>query len=216
MVDILVKFDRRAAITRRGDYDASTTGEKALDNLDSDRSFADTGEKGVLVLEGCSRSRDLGEHVEVYACEIARVLPVRSDFALEMEEGNLVLWNSRWADGDLGAKELRRCATATRGAGARCWSFWTSLMEGANDAIVEVLDPRALLVADLRLRLNKLPQVGEIGGELVDVDRCRCRAWSGHLLHVLLHLAAVVTRHLAVDNISLWRDLNSRTRWEVD
>jgi len=44
---------------------AGTTGEKTLNNFDTDRAFADACKEGVLVLEGSTRGGDFVENVEV-------------------------------------------------------------------------------------------------------------------------------------------------------
>lgn len=56
---------RGARVARSGNDDLGSSGEETLDDLNTDRSLADTGHEGVLVLEGDSRGGDLLEDVEV-------------------------------------------------------------------------------------------------------------------------------------------------------
>lgn len=105
--DALVVLDCRAAVARSGDHNMSTTREQPLQDLYTDRTLADTSEKSILVLERRSGSSNLMEDVEIHASQVATVLPICADLALEMEKRNLV-----GADGgdirNLRTKELRR------------------------------------------------------------------------------------------------------------
>lgn len=65
MVDCLVVLNGGAAVTGCGNDNTCTTGNQALDNLDTDRSFTDTSEKSVLILECSARGSDFSEDVEI-------------------------------------------------------------------------------------------------------------------------------------------------------
>lgn len=87
--DPLVVLEGGTAVAGGGDDDAGTTGEETLQDLDTDRTLADTGEEGVLVLECRTGVGDFVENVEVHTCEIAGVLPQGTDLALHVEERDL-------------------------------------------------------------------------------------------------------------------------------
>lgn len=72
MEDALVVVDSSAAVSRRGDDTCSTAREKTFENLDTDRAFTDTGEKGSLLGKGDTRRGNLCENVEV--CVSATIL----------------------------------------------------------------------------------------------------------------------------------------------
>jgi hypothetical protein len=137
-----------------------------------------------------------------------------SNLALEVEKWDLVFGNCGGSDGDLRSEELGGGATT---AGSRfLWSTLRSLLEGSDDSIVEILDSAALIIANFGLRLNELPEIGEIGGKLHNVNRGGGITWSGHLLDVGLHLAAVFTDDLVVDDVTSFRDLGVWSGGESD
>jgi len=75
--DRLVVFNSLTAITpiRSRDNDVSTTGQKALNDLDNNGTLANSSEKCILVLEGCSRSGNFMKDIEVNTGKIAAISP---------------------------------------------------------------------------------------------------------------------------------------------
>ena len=90
------------------------------------------------------------------------------------------------------------------------------LAEGANDTLVESLDPALLLLADLWLRLDNVPQLQNILLDLLDVGWSHDGVGTGHLLNVGLELPDVLTNDLLVDDVALLRDLGVRSSGEGD
>jgi hypothetical protein len=163
------KDARRARVAGGGNDNTSTTGEKTLDDLDTDGTLANTGHEGVLVLESDTGSRDLLEDVEVERGELARVLPVVADLALEVEEGNLVLREEGRVGNGGGTKELgRRAASATGGLGLGRGDG-DVLAEAANDLAVERLDRLHVSLRDLRLTLDELVELLDLVLNLVEL-----------------------------------------------
>ena len=82
------------------------------------------------------------------------------------------------------------------------------VLEGADDAVIEVLDLGLLLVGDLGLCLDDVPKLQHVVLDLLHVgglgdDIVRAR----HLLDVRLELADVLTNDLGVDDLALSGDL---------
>ena len=67
-----------------------TSRKETLDNFDTDRAFSDTSKECVLVLEGRTGGGDFVENVEVDTGQIAAILPVRANLALQMLERDLI------------------------------------------------------------------------------------------------------------------------------
>lgn len=111
--DSLVLLNGLPAVARSGDDNVSATGEETLKNLNTDRSLANTGKESVLVLERGTRSSDLVQDVKVDASEVARILPLTGRLPLQVEERDLVGRQRGGQRSHLGAKELRRRATAS-------------------------------------------------------------------------------------------------------
>jgi len=86
--DRLIVFDSLMVVTRSNDNDASTTGEKSLDDFNSDRALTDTGAQSILAFKSCSRCSNFMENVKVDTSEVATKLPRGSDLTLEVEERN--------------------------------------------------------------------------------------------------------------------------------
>ena len=86
--DRLIVFDSLMVVTRSNDNDASTTGEKSLDDFNSDRALTDTGAQSILAFKSCSRCSNFMENVKVDTSEVAAKLSHGSDLMLEVEERN--------------------------------------------------------------------------------------------------------------------------------
>ena len=200
----MVVLDRRPAVARSGDDDVSAAGEETLKNFDTNGALPDAGEQRVLVLEGSTGRSDLVKDVEVDASEVAAVLPVCTDLALEVQEGNPICGNRR-DSGDLGTKELRGRATTTRTSvtSARLWA----LAERTNHALVKGLDSALLLLADLRLRLDDIPELQNVFLDLLDVGWRDNGVRTCHLFDVGLELPDVFTDDLLVDDVTFVRNL---------
>lgn len=65
MENVLVVVDGVATVSGSGDDTGTATREETLEDLDTDTSFAYTGEQGGLFGVGDARGGDLGQHVEV-------------------------------------------------------------------------------------------------------------------------------------------------------
>jgi hypothetical protein len=83
--DALVVFNCLTTVTRRGDNDVGTTRKETFEDLNANRAFSNAGEKGILVLESCSRCCGLAEEVKIDTGEVAGILPGTSGLALEMK-----------------------------------------------------------------------------------------------------------------------------------
>jgi len=86
--DRLIVFDSLMVVTRSNDNDASTTGEKSLDDFNSDRALTDTSAQSILAFKSCSRCSNFMENVKVDTSEVAAKLSHGSDLMLEVEERN--------------------------------------------------------------------------------------------------------------------------------
>jgi hypothetical protein len=67
-----------------------------------------------------------------------------------------------------------------------------------------------LLLADLRLQLDDIPEFEHILLHLFNVYRSRQWATSSHLLDICLELVDAFTHDFRVDNITLYRYLSMR------
>ena len=82
------------------------------------------------------------------------------------------------------------------------------VLEGADDAVIEVLDLGLLLVGDLGLGLDDVPELKHVVLDLLHVgglgdDIVRAR----HLLDVRLKLTDVLADDLGVDDLAFGGDL---------
>jgi hypothetical protein len=75
-------------------------------DLYADGAFPNPSQESVLVLECGAGSSDLVKDIQVDTGQVITVLPIRADFAFQMEERNFVS-RDRGNTGNLGAKELR-------------------------------------------------------------------------------------------------------------
>ena len=83
--DALVISNCLMTVTRRGDNNVGTTRKETFKDFNSNRAFSNASEKGILVLEDCSRCCDLAEEVKIDTGEVAGILPGTSRRALEMK-----------------------------------------------------------------------------------------------------------------------------------
>ena len=91
------------------------------------------------------------------------------------------------------------------------------VLEGADDAVIEVLDLGLLLVGDLGLGLDDVPELKHVVLDLLHVgglgdDIVRAR----HLLDVRLELADVLADDLGVDDLALGGDFGLGRGGESD
>lgn len=132
--DALVVLNCLATVTRGRNEDMGATGEESLDDCDSNQTFNNTSEKGILVFEGGAQHRDLVENVEIDGGEIARVFPSPSRLAREKEQGNLIVGQCRGYD-HLWAQDLRRGAVSV-GCNAASSHHRALTGERANHVII--------------------------------------------------------------------------------
>jgi hypothetical protein len=162
---------RSTRVAGGGDDNLGSSSEESLDNLDSDRSLADSRHEGVLVLEGDSRRRNLLEDIKVERTgdicisdvarererewdsrQLGRVLPGRSHLPLEVEERDLVVGEVGGLGDGGRAEELARGTAAARrdlGLGRRV------LAESSDDLSVQRADRLHVRLGYLRLRLDE-------------------------------------------------------------
>jgi hypothetical protein len=121
------------------------------------------------VLESDTGSRDLLKDVEVERGELARVLPVVADLALEVEEGDLVLRKESRVGNGGGTKELGRGTAGAAGGLGLGRSDGDVLAEAANDLTVEGLDRLHVSLRDLGLTLDELVELLDLVLNLVEL-----------------------------------------------
>ena len=85
-----------------------------------------------------------------------------------------------------------------------------TLAKRANDAFIEGLDTVLLLLADLWLRLDNVPQLQNILLDLLDVGRGDDGVAAGHLLDVGLELPDILSHNFLVDDVALLGHLGVR------
>ena len=154
------------------------------------------------------------KNVEVDTGQIAAVLPVRADLALQMQEWNLVGrdGSDRSNTSDLWAEERRRGATAAC-AGWRDTQI-RRVVQRANDTLMKSLDAVLLVVADLRQGFDNGPKFEDVILDLLDVDSTRDSVAAGHFFDVSLELADNFADNLRVFDFAVFGDLCMRSSWE--
>ena len=164
-----------------------------MGNFDADRAFADSSKECVLVLEGSTRGGDFMEDVEIYTGQIAAVLPVRADLALQMQERNLIGGDGgdRSDASDLWAEEGRRGATVAGASWRDAQIMRVRVVEGAYDTLIESLDAVLLVLADLRQSFDDGPQLEHVILSLLGIDSTRDGVAASHFFDVSLELADV-------------------------
>ena len=91
------------------------------------------------------------------------------------------------------------------------------VLEGADDAVIEVLDLGLLLVGDLGLCLDHAPKLEYVVLDLLHFDSLGdAIVCARHLLDVRLELAHVPANNLGVDDFTLGGDLGLRCGGEGD
>ena len=78
----LIVFNSLAVVTGGSDNDMSTTREKSLDDLSSDRAPTDTGAQSILTFKSHPRCSKFMENVKVDISEVATKLPRGSNLTL--------------------------------------------------------------------------------------------------------------------------------------
>ena len=91
-----------------------------------------------------------------------------------------------------------------------------TLAERPYDALIQSFDAVLLLLANLGLTLDDIPQLEHVLLNLLDVGGSRDSIAAGHLLNVGLELPDVLTNDLLVDDVALLRDLGVRSSGEGD
>jgi hypothetical protein len=97
-------------------------------------------------------------------------------------------------------------------AAALCWR----LAKGTDYAIVEGLNTILLLLANLRLRFDDIPQLENIVLNLLDIDEAGSRAASSHLFDVSFEFPDVLSHDLRIYDVALRRYFSMRSRGESD
>ena len=99
--------------------------------------------------------------------------------------------------------EERQCEDGTR-----------ALVERADNSLVQSLDAVLVLVADLGLALDDVPELEHVVLDLLNVRGRRNGVAAGHFLDVGLELTDVLADDLGVDDIAIVRDLGVRRSGE--